>query len=101
MIRAKTGLTDIVAIRTVWRVAYWLIIAGTAFGLYNAYKVGRDMHAITLEQVEQAVANEDHAFCARFGMQAGTSEFVACCHELSIIRQKQTDRDRSASPSLL
>jgi hypothetical protein len=101
MIRVNTGLTDIVAIRTVWRVAYWLVIAGTAVGLYKAYTVGRDMRAIAQKQFEQAVANEDHAFCESFGMRAGTSDYAACCRELSIIRQKQTERDRQAAPSLL
>jgi hypothetical protein len=59
------------------------------------------MRAIAREQFEQAVADEDHAFCEKFGLRAGTSEYVACCRELSVIRQKQTERDRSAAQGLL
>ena len=101
MMRAKSGLAGVASISIVWRAAYWLIIAGTAFGLYKAYSVGQEIRAIAREQFEQAVADEDHAFCERFGLHAGTSEYVACCRQLSIVRQKQTERDRSAAQGLL
>jgi hypothetical protein len=101
MMRARSGLADVASAPIVWRAAYWLIVAGTAFGLYRAYGVGLEMRAIAQEQLEQTVADEDHGFCEKFGMRAGTSEYVACCRELSIIRQKQTERDRSAAAGLL
>jgi len=101
MTRARLGLRDAAGVPVVWRVAYWLVIAGTACGLYKAYCTGRDARAIAQERLEQTLADEDHGFCERFGMRAGTSEYATCCRELSIIRQKQTERDRSATQSLL
>ena len=101
MTRAKSGLAGAASVPVVWRAAYWLVIAGTACGLYKAYQAGRDMRAIAQEQLERTLADEDHGFCERFGMRAGTAEYVNCCHELSVIRQKQTERDRSAASGLL
>ena len=101
MIRAKSGLAGGTRVPIAWRVAYWLVIAGTACGLYKAYQVGRDMRAIAQERLERTVADEDHGFCEKFGMRTGTAEYVACCRELSVIRQKQTERDRSAAQGLL
>ena len=96
MTRTKSSVAGATRVPVAWRVAYWLVIAGTACGLYKAYQVGRDMRAMAQEQLEHTLADEDHGFCERFGMRAGSADYVACCRELSVIRQKQTERDRSA-----
>jgi hypothetical protein len=59
------------------------------------------MLAIADDQLRQAIADEDRVFCEKFGMPAGTPQFVACGQELGIIRQKQADRDRAAAQGLL
>jgi hypothetical protein len=87
-----------------WGSAHWiaLVIAVLGVGvLYAAFIYGQKMLAIAEDQRWQAVADEDRAFCNKFGMRAGTPEFVACGQELGIIRQKQADRDRADAQGLL
>lgn len=84
--------------------AHWiaLVIAVLVSGvLYAAFLYGQKMLAIAEDQRRQTVAEEDRAFCDKFGMRAGTPEFVACGQELEIIRRKQADRDRAAAEGFL
>jgi hypothetical protein len=69
--------------------------------LYELYVYGQKMQAIAENQLRQTIADEDRVFCAKFGMSAGTPQFVLCGQELEIIRQKQADRDRAAAQGLL
>jgi hypothetical protein len=82
--------------------AYALPVAAVvAFGLHAALIAGPAMHAAAHEQVVRAVADEDHQFCERFGMRSGTDAFAACGRELSIVRQRQVDRDHAAANGIL
>ena len=75
-----------------------LFIAGmVAYGLYAAFISAPALRAAAKEQLDRAIAEENHIFCEKFGMRAGTSEFTACSQYLAIIRQKQTDRDSGAA----
>ena len=83
-----------------WRSAHWLVlvIAVLVVGvLYASFKYGQKMRAIAEDQLRQTTADEDRAFCEKFGVRAGTLQFAACGEELGIIRQKQADRDRAAA----
>lgn len=73
-----------------------LIVVLTAFGLYAIFVTGPAMRAVAQEKLDRTLADENSAFCAKFGMGVGTSEFAACSHELTVIREKQTDRDGEA-----
>ncbi len=82
--------------------AYALLLAVVvAYGLHVLLISAPAMRAAAQEQLEQAIAGEDRAFCEKFGMRAGTSGFVACSRELAIIRQRQTDRDNAAAQGVL
>jgi hypothetical protein len=98
---AKNGSASAPGASIAWRTAYWLIIVGIALGLYRAYVVSREMRAIAQQQIDQLIAGEDQAFCEKFGIHTGTNGYVSCCQELSIVRQKQRDRDRAASQGFL
>lgn len=82
--------------------AYALLAAMlAAFGLHAAFIAGSAMRAAAHEDVVRAVADEDHRFCEMFGMRLGTDAFVACGRELSIVRQRQIDRDNAAAEGIL
>jgi phosphotransferase system glucose/maltose/N-acetylglucosamine-specific IIC component len=82
--------------------AYALLVAVlVAFGLHAVFIAGPVMRAAAHEQVVRAVADEDRQFCERFGMRSGTDAFVACSGELSIVRQRQVDRDNAAAQGIL
>jgi phosphotransferase system glucose/maltose/N-acetylglucosamine-specific IIC component len=82
--------------------AYALFVAAlVAFGLHAVVIAGPAMRTAAHEQVVRAVADEDHQFCERFGMRAGTDAFAACSRELSIVRQRQVDRDNAAANGIL
>ncbi len=83
------------------RLAFWLILAAMAFGLYEATAVGRTMRAMAQEQTERTLAAEDRAFCEKFSMRPGANDYSDCCRELAIIRRKQTDRDNAIRQGLL
>ena len=87
-----------------WHSARWLVLLIAVLGagvLYATFISGQKMLAIAEDQVRQTVADEDRAFCEKFGMRAGMPQFLACGQELGIIRQKQADRDRAAAQGLL
>jgi hypothetical protein len=59
------------------------------------------MRTVARERLSQAIADETKGFCEKFGMRAGTAEFLRCSDELAAIRQKQTERDRAADQGIL
>ena len=83
------------------RVAFWLIIAAMAYGLYQAHNAGQTMRAMAEERVQRIIADEDRVFCEKFGFSAGADVFASCRRELAIIRQKQADRDHADAAGLL
>ncbi len=84
------------------RLAYSALIAVlVAFGLYAAFISGPAIRADAREALGRTIADENLAFCEKFGMEVGTSAFAACSQELATIRQKQTDRNGAAAPGIL
>ncbi len=73
-----------------------LIVILMALGLYAIFVTGPAMRAVAQENLDRTLADENRAFCAKFGMGVGTSEFVACSQELTVIRKNQADRDSEA-----
>jgi hypothetical protein len=83
-------------------VVYSLFLAVmVAYGLSAIFFTGPAMREVAQRQLAQRIADEDRAFCEKFGMRVGSSEFAACSQELAIVRQKQADRDSQAAQSLL
>jgi hypothetical protein len=78
-----------------------LVIFMAAFGLYAVFISGPSMRAAAHEDTVRAVAEEDRQFCEMFGMRSGTDAFAACSKQLSIVRQKQVDRDNAAAQGIL
>ena len=72
-----------------------------AWGLHSVFIAGPAMRAAAHESVQRSIADEDRQFCEKFGMHAGTDAFTACGRELSIVRQKQADRDSAAAQGIL
>ena len=73
-----------------------LVVFLVAFGLYAIFVTGPAMRAVAQANVENTLSEENRAFCEKFGMHVGTSQFVACSQELMAIRKNQTDRDSEA-----
>lgn len=69
-------------------------------GLYAVFVTGPAMRAVAQENVARAIEDEDHQFCERFAMRSGEA-FGACSRELSIVRQRQTDRDNAVAQGIL
>ena len=72
-----------------------------ACGLYAGLISAPAIRATAQKQLEQTIADENRAFCEKFGMRLGTSEFVECGEQLAIVRQKQIDRDSAAAQGIL
>jgi hypothetical protein len=72
-----------------------------AYGLSVVFVTGPATRAAAQQRLAQAIADENRAFCERFGMRVESSEFVRCNKELAIVRQKQTDRDNEAAQGIL
>jgi hypothetical protein len=101
---AKTGFARVADSVRDWRSERWLVLVIAVLGagvLYGLFLYGQRMRAIAEDQLQQTIADEDRAFCEKFGMRAGTPQFIACSQEIGIIRQKQIDRDRAAAQGLL
>lgn len=79
----------------------FLVAILLAFGLYALFVSGPALRAAAQEAVTRAVADEDRQFCEMFGMHSGTDAFVACSRELSMVRQRQVDRDNAAAAGIL
>jgi hypothetical protein len=72
-----------------------------AWGLHAVFITGPAMRAAAHETVERAIADESRQFCEKFGMRSGSDAFTACGKELSVVRQKQADRDSAAAQGIL
>jgi predicted hydrocarbon binding protein len=72
-----------------------------AWGLHAVFIAGPAMRAAAHESVERSIADEDRQFCEKFGIRSGSDAFAACGRELSIVRQKQADRDSAAAQGVL
>jgi hypothetical protein len=82
--------------------AYGLLLAVVvAYGLHAMFISGPALRTAAQEQLQRALAEEDHNFCGQFGMRPGTAQFDTCSRELAIIRQKQVDRDNAAAQGIL
>jgi hypothetical protein len=77
------------------------VAAMLACGLYAVFVAGPAMRAVAGERLSQDIAAETKAFCEKFGMRAGTADFLICSDELAAVRQKQTERDRAADQGIL
>lgn len=87
---------------TLRSLTYGLLVAILlAFGLYAVFIGAPAMRVAAQESVTRAVADEDRQFCEMFGMHSGTDAFVACSRELSVVRQRQVDRDNAAAQGIL
>ena len=87
-----------------WRSERWLffvIALLTAGVLYELFTSARELRAIAEDRLWRTIADEDRAFCEKFGIRADTPQFLTCGKELWIIRQRQADRDRVAAQGLL
>jgi hypothetical protein len=71
------------------------------FGLHALFIGAPAMRAAAHQQLEQAIADEDRAFCETFGARSGTEAFAACSKALATIRQKQAVRDDAAAQGML
>jgi len=92
----------ITALRTGPSFTYAVLAAVTvAFGLYAVFVSAPATRAVAQEKLAQTIADETSAFCEKFGMRAGTREFLDCSAELAIIRQRQIERDRAAEQGIL
>jgi cellobiose-specific phosphotransferase system component IIC len=72
-----------------------------AFGLHAVFIAGPALRAAAHEQLVQAIADEDRQVCETLGMRSGTDAFAACSRELSLVRQKQVNRDNAAAQGIL
>ena len=72
-----------------------------AWGLHAVFIEGPAMRAAAHESVERSIADENRQFCEKFGMRSGSDAFTACGRELSIVRQRQADRDSAAAQGIL
>jgi hypothetical protein len=79
----------------------FLVAAMVAYGLYVVFVSGPAMRALGQEKLAQTLADETKAFCEKFGMRAGTSEFLDCSRELGAVRERQIERDRAADQGIL
>jgi hypothetical protein len=103
MTNTKMGLTRLSDSVRGWRSESSLVLVIVVLGvgvLYATFLYGQKRLAIAEDRLRQTLADEDRAFCEKFGMRAGTSQFVACGQELGIIRQAQADRERAAVEDL-
>src|ERR1700730_15735279 len=101
MAEIKTNSPDLanVPLRTI---ASGLAVAVlVAWGLHAVFIAGPAMRSAAQEYVERTIADEDRQFCRKFGMRSGSDAFTACGKELSIVRQKQADRDSAAAQGIL
>lgn len=67
-----------------------LLAIGASFAL--CYVVGTRMRAQMLGLAAEAVAQENLAFCAKFGMGPGTAGHAGCVEELAALRARHEHR---------
>lgn len=101
MTEIKTNSPDLanVSLRTIASGLAVAILA--AWGLHAVFIAGPALRAAARETVERAIADENRQFCEKFGMRSGSDAFTVCGKELTIVRQKQADRDSAAAQGIL
>jgi hypothetical protein len=101
MTETKTNSPDLanVSLRTIASALAVAVLV--AWGLHAVFIAGPAMRAAAHESVGRAIADEDRQFCEKFGMRPGSDAFTACGKELSVVRQKQADRDSAAAQGIL
>ncbi len=77
------------------------LVLALACGLYALFIAGPTTRAMAQQDLQRTIAEENRGFCEKFGMRAGTSEFAACGEALSVVRQKQTERQKAADAGVL
>ena len=77
------------------------IVVLLSFGAYATFVSAPATRANAKIQLDREIAAENLAFCEKFGIRADTSDFSVCSQQLSIVRQKQADRDSAAAAGLL
>jgi hypothetical protein len=94
--------SPVAAIRSGSPLAYAAFIAAMlACGLYAVFIIGPSMRAKAQAELTLTIADETRGFCEKFGMRAGTAEFLNCSRELATIRERQVERDRAADQGIL
>jgi len=88
-------------VQSVSPVAFVLTAAMVAYGLYTVFVSGPAMRAVAAERLSQAIADETKVFYEKFGMRAGTAEFLKCSDELAAVRHNQTERDHAADQGII
>ena len=73
-----------------------LAVLLAALGLYAVFVAGPATRTLGQEQLARIITDENRAVCGKFGMRAGTSQFLDCAEALASVRQKQAERDRAA-----
>ncbi|WBL77428.1 hypothetical protein I3J27_31110 [Bradyrhizobium xenonodulans] len=76
-------------------------VAMLACGLYALLITGPAMRIAAAAQPAREISNENTGFCEKFSVRAGTPDFLKCADELSLVRQKQTERDGAAEAGIL
>jgi len=88
--------------RPVAPLAFAIAIAALlACGLYAVFVTGPSMRANAQAQLTQSIAEETRGFCEKFGMRAGSAEYVDCSRELATVRERQAQRIRAADQGVL
>ena len=77
------------------------IVAMLACGLYATLITVPAMRIAAAAQLAREISNENTEFCEKFGVRVGTPDFITCADELSLVRQRQTERDRAAEAGIL
>ena len=101
MSEAKAA-SPVASVRPGSPLAYAVFIAAMlACGLYAVFITGPSMRADAQARLTQTIADETKGFCEKFGMRAGSAEFLDCSRELATVRERQAERDRAADQGIL
>jgi hypothetical protein len=71
-----------------------------SFGLYAVFVAGPAQRVLAQDQLTRTISEETRAACEKFGMKAGTAQFVDCADVLATVRQKQANRDHAAEQGI-
>ena len=76
-------------------VAFCAVVSGLVvfFFLINSRMI--ESRAAIDRQIEEEVAQESRAACAKWGMPAGTAAHISCVAELKVIRTNHDNRRRT------
>jgi len=76
----------------VLRIALWGICGAMAVVAVTMIQKAPQVRAATEQQLATEIAEENRAYCEKWGMRAGTREHVACTLDLDEIRASQAKR---------